>query len=946
MKNYSLFFLFFWCANINAGSLDGITGKPVRFYSPSEYKSDAQVWSISKGEGDDVYFATNEGIVLYDGVRWERYVTPSECIMRSVYYDTEQQVAYSGGVNEFGYWKYDEYGNLQYTSIYENPPSAPTKEFWKIAKVPGSPLVYFESPLSLLVYDAETGKITPLADDGMRFHFLFMVNDKVYLQQSNYLYQLDGYDKRVVTDQLTNFYTVFMALESEGKLRLFSSEKGSLILDEQGKIEKRIPFEMDMRITSMSRLGTDYLVGTGNTGFYRMDEKGTVLSKVGEQLGLKNTVLSVGVNNKGDIWLGLNGGIMMIEESVKEESLLFDPKESIGYVYCAINRDEQLYVGTNKGLFRVEKGEGKVNFALIPHSKGQVWDLYNVGDEVIVAHNKGLFGVYNGLYREIKHSGVYTLIPIPSRPGFYISGNYVGLSLYEMKEGRLTFLNNITGYQDLVQNCAFDKDGDLWITHSRREFMRLRFDSNYTSIIESEIYAVPTTVSRRAFLVKVGNDIIFLNNEGGAFKYNELNNTLQPDEYYATLLETINRNALKVQAFDDRFWQMNEEGVCLLQKNYNKVTVNAGLFARMKDKFIPKGFRKVIQLEDSVYAIGLENGLGIMNVAALNGQSIMKMPRIRKAEIVGESENRLLSLNDGNLFIPAHINMVRLWLTSLNRGRQVEYRILERGDKWEMATGGYIQLSYLHPGDFTLEIRNSNGYGIFSDTNRIILHIASPWYATIYAYLLYVLLVIGIAYVVYRIVLNRTRKKEEAIRLNEERKRKEEMEHYQLSCLQEELGNKNSKLMSITMLGVQNNTFLKKIKDAMMEIDTSQSPAAKQQVKRLVKDIERQLNDQSGWDNFVEHFNNTCNGFFDRLTTKHPKLTHSDLRLCAYIRLNLSTKEIASLMNVSSSSVEMAKYRLRKKLELEESVSLPYYLTEEIATLKSFVGNGFVGDDK
>ena len=79
---------------------------------------------------------------------------------------------------------------------------------------------------------------------------------------------------------------------------------------------------------------------------------------------------------------------------------------------------------------------------------------------------------------------------------------------------------------------------------------------------------------------------------GGVYKYNELNNTLQPDEYYATLLETINRNILKIQAFDDRFWQINEDGVCLLQKNYNKVRVNAGLFARMKDKFIPKGFRK------------------------------------------------------------------------------------------------------------------------------------------------------------------------------------------------------------------------------------------------------------------------------------------------------------------------------------------------------------------
>ena len=175
------------------------------------------------------------------------------------------------------------------------------------------------------------------------------------MQQSNYLYQLDGYEKRVVTDQLENFYLVYMALASSGKLRLFSSEKGSLLLDSKGNIEKHIPYEADMRITSMSRLGNDYLVGTGNTGFYRIDERGNILSKVGEQLGLKNTVLSVGVNNKGDIWLGLNGGIMMIEESVKEESLLLDPKENIGYVYCAVNQKDQLYVGTNKGLFQINR---------------------------------------------------------------------------------------------------------------------------------------------------------------------------------------------------------------------------------------------------------------------------------------------------------------------------------------------------------------------------------------------------------------------------------------------------------------------------------------------------------------------------------------------------------------------------------------------------------------
>lgn len=79
----------------------------------------------------------------------------------------------------------------------------------------------------------------------------------------------------------------------------------------------------------------------------------------------------------------------------------------------------------------------------------------------------------------------------------------MGLSLYEMKDGKLTFRNNISGYDDLVQNCVFDKDGNLWITHSRREYMRLRFDNDYTSIVESEIYTVPTTLSKRAFMVKL-----------------------------------------------------------------------------------------------------------------------------------------------------------------------------------------------------------------------------------------------------------------------------------------------------------------------------------------------------------------------------------------------------------------------------------------------------------
>lgn len=932
-------FLLIVCSETYPISVDEIATKHVRFYTPSDYKSDAQVWSVSKGENDDMFFATNEGVVLNDGVRWEKYTTPSECIMRSVFYDKDDQILYSGGVNEIGYWQYNEFGNLFYTLLYENPKNSSTKEFWKIVKVPGTQLVYFQSPLSLLVYNTQTKVFNEIPTDNRRFNSLFVVDGKIYLQQENVLYILDGMTKKIVTEDLAGFYIIYISRSKDGKLQLFTPERGTLLVNTDGKIVAGTFNIADVRITSMCRFGDKYLIGTGNSGFYMVDENGTVVSKVSAEQGLKNSILSLGVSNQGDIWMGLNGGIMTIEESVKEEVFLLDSEENIGYVYCCANQNEEIYLGTNRGLYEVIRAGKENSFRLMTESKGQVWNLYTIDNRLYVAHNKGLFYVSGNMLKEIKHGGVYTLSPIPSRPGWFISGNYDGLSVYKMQAGSLKFSNNIKGHKNLVQNCLYDKNGNLWVSHSRKEFMRIRFDEAYTTIVESEIYTIPADVSKRAFMLLVEQDILFVNNEGVSYKYNELNNMLQVDEYYTSLLKPINQGILNIQYLDGLFWQINENGICMLRKDYNKVLVSTGLFSNVREKFIPKGFRKIIQLGED-FAIGLQNGLGIVNISAINERNTLKRPEIKKAEIVGESNKHFLNVSDSNLFIPAHINMVTLWLTSLSRNRQVEYRIKERSENWETSSTGYLNLSYLRPGDFTLEIRNSDGYGTNSDLTRVHLHIKAPWYATGYAYGFYVLLLIGIIFLIGRIILIKERKKEQQVKLNEERKRKEELELYQLNCLQEELGNKNSKLMSITMLGVQNNTFLKKIRDKVLELESKDSTnEVKLRVQKLIREIDRQLNDQTGWDNFAEHFNNTCNGFFDRLTEKHPKLTNSDLRLCAYIRLNLSTKEIASLLNVSSNSVEMAKYRLRKKLDLDESISLPYYLTEVIATLESFVNN-------
>ena len=76
----------------------------------------------------------------------------------------------------------------------------------------------------------------------------------------------------------------------------------------------------------------------------------------------------------------------------------------------------------------------------------------------------------------------------------------------------------------------------------------------------------------------------------------------------------------------------------------------------------------------------------------------------------------------------------------------------------------------------------------------------------------------------------------------------------------------------------------------------------------------------------VTFIRNTDKEFFKKIKSLHPALTSNDLRLCAYLRLNLTSKEIAPLLNISVRSVEIKRYRLRKKMDLTHEQGLVEYI--------------------
>jgi DNA-binding CsgD family transcriptional regulator len=138
--------------------------------------------------------------------------------------------------------------------------------------------------------------------------------------------------------------------------------------------------------------------------------------------------------------------------------------------------------------------------------------------------------------------------------------------------------------------------------------------------------------------------------------------------------------------------------------------------------------------------------------------------------------------------------------------------------------------------------------------------------------------------------------------------------------LNQRIENKNRELAISTMSMIKKNTLLGSIKDQLIKV-TEVS-----ELKRVVRNIDQNINNDDDWNFFEEAFNNADQDFLKKIKEIHPKLTPNDLRLCAYLRLNLSSKEIASLLNISSKSIEIKRYRLRKRMNLDHGTNLIGYI--------------------
>lgn len=337
-------------------------------------------------------------------------------------------------------------------------------------------------------------------------------------------------------------------------------------------------------------------------------------------------------------------------------------------------------------------------------------------------------------------------------------------------------------------------------------------------------------------------------------------------------------------------------------------------------------FETIIPLNDSLDMICLNKGFVLYNSKVkFNYTNSSQKPIVTFFETTSDRKSFEKKILEKQIVIPYDQNSIKVSILSpesLNRNLMIQYQ-LEGFDDWSQPSQiNEISYDRLPAGKYTLALRTIDTLGDFSETTRLYFSISKHWSVTWWAILMYVVIISLIAFIIHHYILTRYRN----IHLLKVRERELNRLKNSNSKLQLEMREKEAEMLSQTSSIIQKKELMNQVKE---ELNLYQEKYSSNNFKPLYNKMNQLLNSidsEEDWTNFMFKFEEKHPMFFKYLKVNFPQLTANDMKLCACLKLNLESKEIASLMNLSVRSVENNRSRLRKKLGLLPEQSLTEFV--------------------
>lgn len=897
-------------------------------YSLSEYNAGNQNWDVSRANNGKIYVANNNGLLEYDGLKWSFYELPNKTTLRSVLALNDR--IYTGSYEEFGFWKKDDKGELVYTSLSDSIKEiiSPNEEIWQI--LPFKDKVIFRSFLNIYIYNnkGEIKKKKPnstiiscnVVDE--KLYISTLKNGVSILENENFI--------PFINDDILKDTKIISIIKYKNKLLLATALKGCFVYDNNQL--RPIDFEINSiikqhQLNDFSKLSDGKMIfGTIKDGVYLTNIDGKVIFHVNKENGLaNNTVLSQYLDSENKLWLGLDNGLASVDLS-NHNYFFNDVSGKLGAVYDVINFDNTIYIGSNTGLFYLDSNN-KLQF--VKDTQGQVWDLKEVDGELFCGHNDGTFIIKDKKIKLISNNtGGWVIKKVPEKRNIFIQGTYAGLVRFK-KENNSWTVKHLGETTMPIRFLVFEDQNTAWAAHAYKGLHKIKFDENYdtiTSIKSYEKKGIWSDYNVRVYKIK--NDICFKTNDGWQ-KYEPLLDSIVP---FKLLNESLGKDSYIISEEDVNRVALKNSKDIISFKSFMINNENFSLSNDVFDNRLIVGYENVSKISDSTYALNLNDGFMFIDGRAHPEKSLFE-PMIEKVEI----DNTPISYTSNNIIDLNFNQSINIYMSSAKSVNHFfEYALLNTEDeKWNKLENNKLALSSLSNGEYTIGLRTVNSFGNVSPVTKLNLNILPPWYKDKLGFLLYAILSLTTAVIIYvlhkrkiskeqRLLHQKFEKEQEKLLREKTLENDKRIVQLKNEALRNEVKLKSKQLANTAMALVKKNETLLEIKNELAQnknnFDNFYS------YKKLLKRVDNSIAHKDEWEIFEYNFNQVHEEFFKKLKNEYPELTAKDLKICAYIKMNLSTKEIAPLMNISVRGVETHRYRLKKKLNLENDISLTNYL--------------------
>lgn len=890
-------------------------------YLKTEYKGENTNWDITQHPDGSIYIANNKNLLSFNGDYWTKLTLPSKGILRSV--SVINDTLYSGSYHQFGYWLKNINNELQYTSISDSLDNDlfNNDEIWKI--IPFGEEILFQSFNKIYRYNRNTKKIKVLLFGNISAVYTFPINNNLYLGTKNhgvYKIENDSVIPLSWSNPLKN-YTIQSIVDYQGGLLIATQING--VYYYKDSVLKKWSFssfnEMEyLEINNLKVVNDLICVGTINNGLMVYNSEGVLKYVYNKKNGLaNNTVLRQFLDDQNNLWLALDNGLAKVFLN-KEVYAYNDKSGLLGTVYSIVEQEEDLVVGSNHGVF-VLKG---THLEFLKTSNGQVWDLTKVGDEIICGHNNGTYSIKNNEFSLISNTnGGMDFVNI-SGSNYYLQPNYSGITRYHKTNDTWESFR----FKELdfpVRGIYIDDDRNLWVDAAHKGVLKYKISNDFR-----ELKLLKSFHNTKApyEIFKLGSQI-FLTRKNEIYRYDPIHDILARD----SILEKRLAPFSSISGVDKELLVIkNESSLRITSKsgdnlyNFNEELINSR---------INKSSPSTKKIDKSIF-IFLDDGFLKVNNSTSQKNTDLKSPSLELVKVNGNSVPLNASLN-----IPFKKNTISIKFSSHAPGTLslplYSFKLEGYDKKWSaLDITSHVDYQNLHPGDYEFKVRKIN-FDEKIEKTLFSFSVLQPWYFNVWAWIGYLILLIFILFMVH--FYNKRKFKRKKKLLERELDYKQELvfqkqnfeSNNKISQLEQEklktqLKSKSKELASYAALMAKKEDMLNEIEKEILKSNIKKEN--EKLYSKLMNIKEQQSNSENDWALFDRNFNEVHDDFFKNLQQKFPDLTPKDLKMCAYLVMNLSSKEIAPLVGITYRSVELHRYRLRKKFDLPKNKNLVKFL--------------------